>query len=58
MALTTFYLIIIIIIMLVITITIIIINNSISKWRLSAPDINRSCCQFMIAEKFEPTYKM
>lgn len=56
MALTTFYL--IIIIMLVITITIIIINNSITKWRLSAPDINRSCCQFMIAEKFEPTYKM
>lgn len=57
MALTTFYL-IIIIIMLVITTTIIIINNSITKWRLSASDKNRSCCQFMIAEKFEPTYKM
>lgn len=55
MALTTFYL---IIIMLVITTTIIIINNSITKWRLSGPDINRSCCQFMIAEKFEPSYKM
>ena len=56
MALTTFYL--IIIIMLIIIITIIIINNSITKWRLSASDINRSCCQFMIAEKFEPNYKM